>query len=265
MRHCRKHSSYDHPVILYEYPFNERIRTYLRLEHLLQRLSELVQRSHPLDHHFAIQTLFEILDVGARSDLKSDLLKDLDKQKQLFNSYRGNPAISEAALDQFIARLDACYTTLVDDTGRIGHALTENDWLMAIRSRISIPGGTCEFDLPAYHDWQHRPDAQRQQELAGWVQELAPLASPVHLLLGLLRETGVPQKVMAVAGQYQQNLPQGRTFQLLRLWVDPSLELVPEISGNRLLFSVRLLQRAEDGRLQLASDRQAEMEVTLCG
>ena len=25
---------------------------------------------------------------------------------------------------------------------------------MSIRSRISIPGGTCEFDLPAYYAWQ---------------------------------------------------------------------------------------------------------------
>ena len=31
-------------MILYEYPFNERIRTYLRLEHLFLRLGELVAR-----------------------------------------------------------------------------------------------------------------------------------------------------------------------------------------------------------------------------
>ncbi|WP_101048338.1 cell division protein ZapD [Macromonas nakdongensis] len=251
-------------MILYEYPFNERIRTYLRLEQLFRRLAELVSRHHPLDHHFAIQTLFEIMDVGARSDLKSEILKDLDKLKQVYNGYRGNPAISEAALDQFIARIDACFNALHDDAGRVGHGLSENEWLMAIRSRISIPGGTCEFDLPAYHDWQHRPAELRQHELNNWVQELAALAQPIQLLMGLLRESGVPQKVTAIGGQYQQNLPQGRTFQLLRLWVDPALELVPEISGNRLLFSVRLMQRGPDGKLQIAADRNADLEVTLC-
>jgi cell division protein ZapD len=78
-------------VILYEYPFNERIRTYLRLEHLFLRLDELVARETPLDHHYALTTLFEIMDVATRADLKSDVLKDLDKQKQVLNSYRGNP------------------------------------------------------------------------------------------------------------------------------------------------------------------------------
>ena len=44
---------------------------------------------------------------------------------------------------------------------KIGHTLLEKDWLTAIRSRISIPGGTCEFDLPAYHAWQHLPAEER--------------------------------------------------------------------------------------------------------
>ncbi len=86
-------------MILYEYPFNERIRTYLRLEQLFRRLGELIGRSHALDHHFALNTIFEIMDVAARADLKTDLLKDIERQKHVLDSYRGNPAISEAALD----------------------------------------------------------------------------------------------------------------------------------------------------------------------
>jgi cell division protein ZapD len=78
-------------VILYEYPFNERIRTYLRLEQLFRRLGELELRDAALDHHFALATIFEIMDVAARADLKSDVLKDLEKQKSALNSYRGNP------------------------------------------------------------------------------------------------------------------------------------------------------------------------------
>ena len=83
-------------LILYEYPFNESIRTMLRLEHLFDRLGQLIARDAPVDHHYALATLFEIMDVASRADLKSDLLKELDKQRQQLNSYRGNPSISEA-------------------------------------------------------------------------------------------------------------------------------------------------------------------------
>lgn len=250
-------------MILYEYPFNERIRTYLRLEQLFKRLAVLVPREHPLDHHYAIQTIFEIMDVASRADMKSDVLKDIDRHKLALNGYRGNPAISEQALDAVIAQLDDCFTQISQLAGKTGQALTDNDWLMAIRSRIGIPGGTCEFDLPAYYHWQHMSVDQRQLDLATWSRSIAPLAEGIYLLLKMMRDSGTPQKVVATAGQFQQNLPQGRTFQLLRLRIDPAPDLIPEISGNRLMFSVRLMRQGEDHRLHAAAE-DTSFELTLC-
>jgi cell division protein ZapD len=250
-------------VILYEYPLNERIRTYLRLEHLFLRLTELVARDSALDHHHALTTLFEIMDVGARADLKSDVLKDLDKQKHTLGAYRGNPAIAESVLDQVIGQLDNGFQALSSQPGKAGQSLTENDWLMSIRSRVGIAGGTCEFDLPAYYAWQHRTTAQRRHDLGLWTGTLTPLADSIHLLLKLLRDSGSPQKVVAVGGQFQQNLPQVRTFQLLRLALESALELIPEISGNRLMVSIRLMRHGADDRLHANSDDTA-FELALC-
>jgi cell division protein ZapD len=250
-------------VILYEYPFNERIRTYLRLEHLFRRLGELVPRDHPLDHHYALATIFEVMDVAARADLKSDVMKDLEKQKGILNGYRGNPAIAESVLDEVVGDLDSCFNALNNQPGKAGQSLTDNEWLMSIRSRIGIPGGTCEFDLPAYYAWQQLDAETRRTDLSRWTRTLGTLAESVHLLLKLLRDSGTAQKVMAVDGHFQQTLPQGRTFQLLRLRIDPALQLVPEISGNRLMVSVRLMRQEGSDRLH-ASNESAELELTLC-
>jgi cell division protein ZapD len=250
-------------VILYEYPFNERIRTYLRLEHLFGRLGEMASREDPVDHHFAITTIFEIMDVGGRADLKTDVLKDLDKQKQVLNGYRGNPAISEVALDEVIGQLDGYFSAVNSLPGKAGQSLTDNDWLMSIRSRIGIPAGTCEFDLPAYFSWQHRSGARRREDIQRWITPLAPLAGAIGMLLKLLRDAGAPQKVLATGGLYQQNLPQGRTFQLLRLRLDSELSLVPEISVNRLLVSVRMMRQESDDRMQSFGE-DAQFELTLC-
>lgn len=250
-------------MILYEYPFNERIRTYLRLEHLFLNLSDLMERAPALDHHFALTTIFEVMDVAARADLKSDVLKDLEKQKQILNSYRGNPAIAESVLDNVIEKIERCFSALNMQPGKAGQSLQENDWLMSIRSRVGIPGGTCEFDLPAYFAWQHRSISDRQSDLTRWSDTLSPLAGSVHLLLKLLRDSGAPQKVVAVGGQFQQNLPQGRTFQLLRLSLDPELALIPEISGNRLMISIRLMRHGSDDKLHNTTDDGA-FEITLC-
>ena len=249
-------------MILYEYPLHERIRTYLRVEHLSLRLHQLLARMDALDHHFALVTLFEVMDVAARADLKADLLKDLERQKHMLEAYRGNPAISESALEGIIAAIDRCLESITAQSGKAGQSLTENDWLMSIRSRISIPGGTCEFDLPAYYAWQHRTGVARQAELARWVATLSPVTDAVALLLKLLRDSGAPQKVIANGGQFQQTLPQGRTFLLLRLALEVG-PLIPEISGNRLMVSVRVLRHGADNRAHAVAD-DVPLELALC-
>lgn len=250
-------------MVLYEYPFNESIRTMLRLEHLFKRLTLLVPRDEPVDHHFALVTVFEIMDVASRADLKSDVLKELERHRGVLLGYRGNPHISEAALDEVIGQIDEAHQALNSQAGKAGQALTGNEWLMSIRSRISIPGGTCEFDLPAYYAWQQHPAEARRQDLARWIDSLWPLKSGLDMLLRLLRDSGVPHRVVATGGQYQQPLPQGRTYQLLRLRLDETLDLVPEISGHRLMVSVRLMRADTEGRLK-PFGQDAAFDLALC-
>lgn len=250
-------------MVLYEYPFNESIRTMLRLEHMFDRLGQLMERSTPIDHHYALATIFEIMDVASRADLKSDLLKDLERHRVQLVGYRGNPSISEAALDDIIARIDHAFAELNQLPGKAGHALTSNEWLMSIRSRISIPGGTCEFDLPAYYAWQQHAAPRRQADLKQWTATLMPLAQALQVLLSLLRDSGAAHKVAANGGQYQQSLAPGRSYQLLRLQIDPALELVPEISGHRLMVLIRLMRQDAEGRLR-PSNADASFDLTLC-
>lgn len=250
-------------MVLYEYPFNESIRTMLRLEHLFDRLGQLLPRDAAVDHHFALVTIFEIMEVAARADLKSDLLKELERHKAQLVAYRSNPQVSQAALDGVISRIDTAFQALNQQPGKAGQTLAGHEWLNSLKSRIGIPGGTCEFDLPAYHAWQQHAPARRRADLVGWVATLEPLAQALQLLLGLVRDAGVPHKVVSQGGQFQQSLPQGRTYQLLRLRIDGSAGLVPEITGHRLMVQVRLLKSDGEGRLRPAPV-DMPFELALC-
>ena len=250
-------------MVLYEYPFHEGIRTMLRLEHLFDRLGQLVGRDAPVDHHFALVTIFEIMDVASRADLKSDLLKELERHRAQLQGYRGHPGISETALDGVVRRIDQAFDGLNAVQGKAGHALASNDWLMSIRSRIGIPGGTCEFDLPAYYAWQQHPAERRRADLEGWMTTLLPLAQSLQVLLGLLRDSGMPQRMVAAGGTYQQSLPQGKTYQLMRVRFDDAGVLVPEISGHRLLISIRFMRHDAEGRLKPTGE-DTPFELSLC-
>ncbi|MDP1899405.1 MAG: cell division protein ZapD [Rubrivivax sp.] len=250
-------------MVLYEYPFNEGIRTMLRLEHLFDRLGQLVVRDAAVDHHFALATIFEVMDVASRADLKSDLLKELERHRSQLQGFRGHPGVAEAALESVVARIDHAFDQLNQLQGKAGQVLASNDWLMSIRSRINIPGGTCEFDLPAYYAWQQHAPERRRADLQGWMASLTPLAEALQVLLGLLRDSGSAQRMVAVSGHYQQSLPQGRTYQLLRVRLDSGLDVVPEITGHRLMVSIRFMRPDPEGRLRNAGG-DTTFELALC-
>jgi cell division protein ZapD len=250
-------------VITYEYPLNERIRTLLRLEDLFERSRHFIARTEPHDHHVALLTLFEIMEVAGRADLKSDLLQELERQKQVLHSFRNNPQIAEAALASVLRDIEQASQALFSMTGKIGQYLRENDWLMSIKQRTGIPGGACEFDLPSYHYWLHRPSEERSGQLAAWTGPLYPLRDGSAIVLRILRESGKPQNLTAPQGMFQQMLG-GKTAQMLRLRLDASMPCVPEISANKYVLNIRFLAQNGEGSKARTADRDVGFELTFC-
>ena len=251
-------------MIVYEYPFNERIRTLLRLEDLYEKFKFFVHQEHPMQHHVALATIFDMLEVAGRADLKSDLLQELERQKQVLLSFRNNPDISEEALSGVLRDIEQAAAALFSMTGRIGQYLRENEWLMSIKQRTGIPGGACEFDLPSYHYWLHRPAEERTGQLAAWTGPLYPLRDGTAIILRILRESGRPQPVSAPQGMFQQMLG-GKTAQMLRLRLDPTMACVPEISANKYVLNIRFLSQNGEGDARTrTADWDVAFELTFC-
>ena len=112
-------------MILYEYPFQESVRTMLRLEQLFDRLGQLMVRDWAVDHHFALVTLFEIMDVASRADLKSDLLKELERHKQQLHRYcEATRKSRKQALDDVVRRIEQSFDAL-NQLARQGRACAD--------------------------------------------------------------------------------------------------------------------------------------------
>jgi cell division protein ZapD len=250
-------------LIVYEYPFNERIRTLLRLEDLYEKFLFFVQQSHPLQHQVALSTIFEMLEVAGRADLKSDLLQELERQKQMLMSFRSNPNVQAERLDAVLQEADRVSSALVASQGKTGQHIRENEWLMSIRGRTIIPGGACEFDLPSYFAWQHHSPESRLEDIAAWFGPLEPLFNAISLVLRLLRESGRAAQIVAQAGAYQQML-QGKVYQMLRLTIDERLNAIPEISANKYMLWIRFTSQQAGDMKPKTSEGDVPFELTLC-
>jgi cell division protein ZapD len=248
--------------ILYEYPLNERIRTLLRLEDLFTRFDHFAAQPGPLEHHVALTTLFEILEVASRADLKSDLLQELERQRQTLIVFRDNPHVSPEALERVLADIDEASQQLSSATGKTGQHLRDNEWLMSIRSRAIIAGGTCEFDLPSYHAWLNRPPEARLRDIGTWSQPFRALRDALVIVLRLLRESAQRSIVTTHQGSFQQTLG-GKVFQMLQIRVDAASGAIPEISANKYMLWIRFTTQGGDLRPR-PYEGNVEFELALC-
>jgi cell division protein ZapD len=228
-------------VIRYEHPLNERIRTLMRLEDLYRRALFFTGETASADHHAALTALFEVVDVAARADLKTDILQELERQRQLLAPLRHNPAIEPSVLNALLSEIDAAAGKLLAQSGKVGQQIRDNEWLMAIKQRTGIPGGACEFDLPAYHHWLNLEPTVRQHDLQVWLDPLLPIHSGLSIILRLLRDNGKISRHTAYHGVFQLMLTTAKVAQLLRLSLAKALPCVPEISANKYALNIRFV------------------------
>ena len=247
----------DH--IRYEHPLSERIRNFLRLEHLFARFRDTSNSNEACAHHTALFTLFEIMEAAARAELKLDILQELERQKTLVDQY------PQWSAEQQQARLDALQTAtqnLHNVHQKFGQHLRENEWLMGIKSRAAIPGGVCEFDVPSYHYWQHQAVEARRAALNNWLKPFMPLRGGLDIVLRLLRASGRPEKQIAAGGAFQLMLGGGGA-QMVRVSLKPQIDFVPEISANKYALNIRFTCPDYDHRPRHA-DIDVEFSMVFC-
>jgi cell division protein ZapD len=250
-------------VLRYEHPLNERVRTLMRLEDQFTRARFFAAQDAAPDHHAALLSLFEVTDVAARADLKTDVLQELERQKQLLGPLRSNPQIDQDTLVQLLGEIDIASGRLLGQAGKTGSQLRDNEWLMAIKQRAGIPGGVCEFDLPAYHYWLNQEPAARRNDLNAWIEPFEPLRTGAAIVLRLLRENGRVSRHIAYRGVFQLMLTTTKVAQLLRLTLAKDLPCVPEISANKYALNIRFIGVAGMDRATVY-DSDVEFELMFC-
>ncbi len=248
-------------MILFEYPFNERVRALMRLESLLDRMMFFAKPGDARHHQVALAALFDLLDATERTDMKGSVLQDLERQRGVLQSLREHPGVDPKTLSTMLVEIERVIVNL-NAAGKTGQELRANEWLSSLRGRLAVPGGGTQVDMPSFHAWQYRTEAQRCADLQKWMSSLMPLQAGISMVMRLLRETGQATDAVAPQGAYQQMLA-GKTYQLLRVWVEESADVFPEISANKYMVWIRYSSQDGEQRPQ-AVNHDVAFKMTLC-
>lgn len=227
--------------MIYDFPLNEKSRTYLRLESLLAQISDNLETELPWGHIACFKAIFDLQELLDRGDLRADLIKDLERLSQRLSRWAALPEADIEQIEQMQSELMALSRQLLS-APRPGAKLKEDRLLTSIRQRFSIPGGLCAFDVPQLHHWLALPHSQRLPQMQGWLDDIALIIEAIHQLLRLWRESGAFCDKIAVNGFYQ-DMADGA--ELIRIKLEHGQGCYPTLSGHKNRFALRFLPASE--------------------
>mgnify|MGYP002528928972 CR=1 FL=1 len=248
----------------YEFPLSERIRVFMRLEQLFLQLSHFLLHNTVWDKRAAINTLLDILTIFSRNDLKSEILKELKRHSSILNQIASSQGVDASKLDQILSELNEISNSLYESTGKIGVSIMGSDLFKSISQRSAIPGGTCSFDLPAFHYWLEQDKVRQLKDMDQWTQPFATIHTAIDLILKFIRRSSTPKQEIAQAGFFQLALDKNLSYQLIRIKIDKSMPCFAEISGGKHRFTVRFMTIPENGSRPIQTTSDIPFEITCC-
>lgn len=249
---------------VYEQPLNERMRTFLRLDFLYQQALFHEEKADSWSTRAAVSALLEILAITARGDIRSEVLKDLERQMSIMHDYQARPGVDVGRLRAVLADLVRLRTELNAAGALFMQPLRDSEFLNSIKHRSSIPGGTCEFDLPDYRHWLDQPFAVRSAAYREWLSTIRPLCDAVSELLWLTRQAARPRTETGAGGTFQVVFERDNPCQLLRITLPAGTSLFPEISGSHHRCSIRFLQWTSTTARPAQTTEDVPFLLTVC-
>ncbi len=250
--------------LIFEQPLNEHIRTFLRLEHLFNQFHQHLEHTSAWDTHSAVKALLDITSMLGRGDIKRETIKELERQNVNLQSFIEIPGINHGKLNDLICEQKACLQSLHGISGNIGHELQQNELLNAIKQRLSMPGGLCDFDLPTYAHWLHQPFEKRYDILQTWFRPYETLNKAVNLILKVIRDSTDALDEVAESGFYQKNLDTNLTCLLIRVILPKDSVVFPEISAGKHRFTIRFLRAVDPAHRPEQEKKDIEFKLACC-
>ena len=250
--------------IVYEQPLSERIRTFLRLEFLFRRGRYLLQQESPWASRLTFEVIIDVMAVLGRADLKKEIIKELERHSATLYALSRNPKVAQERLQAVRDEVNSMLQALHACETAPGNELRHNELLNAVRQRSSIPAGTCDFDLPAFHYWLEQPGSQRLRDLDDWFSTFSPFESSVGLCLRIVRDSAAATREVASGGFFQRNLGSSTPCQMIRVALARNVSLYPEISAGKQRFAIRFLRPGDTSSRPSQTDEDVEFDLLCC-
>ena len=250
-------------TLLFEYPLQENIRSYLRLEALFKQFQRNSLATDKDNHFHALKTLFEILEILERGDTRAELIKELARLLDYFHKLEANPEVDTSKLSSFLKKIKQLQQWTNNYQGKFGESIRKHPFIEAVKHRTSIPGGSCSFDCPDLHLFLSKSHNIRQKELISWISDIKGVETGVDVILRLIRDNAHWQRESAPLGSFILETSE-HPLKLIRIKNIDQSEIFPEFSCGKHRSSIHFMTfNSQHKKIPLSE--KVNFELACCG
>jgi cell division protein ZapD len=247
---------------IYELPLNERLRTFMRIEFLYLRLNNFSNSKDHWQIRTTIHTLLEIYTILARTDVRREVLADLDRYIIQMQRFQSMPDADNEMVTNLLEDLNVIKEKMFQlGTGYL-NPLRDDDYISALLHRHTLPGGKAEFDMPRYKFWLEGDSKTVNNDLNEWINVIKPICAGIERLMWIIRESSEPIGTVASSGQYNHQIGKTAQISLIRVFLD-NTNVYPEISGGRHMIAIRFLEPNDQGQFK-QTEENIDFKLSLC-
>tara|TARA_B110000238_G_C16039718_1_gene401317 strand:+ start:224 stop:958 length:735 start_codon:yes stop_codon:yes gene_type:complete len=238
-------------MIKYEFPLNERVRKFLRIEEIFNKISQQLRIKNKFDDYVCFNLYFCTMATASRTDLKVELIQELEKQRLIISkkSKTKKNILAQNELRKLKVGLEKSKI-------KTGFNFGGDKFLHELKTRSSSPSGIVMTDFPELQYWiGTTSQTDRKKYFITKMGEYMPVKNAIKALMDILRNNTQSELMSSKIETVQYKLNSRFKNDLVMITLPEKSMYYPNISANKYAVNIHFVSTVPNSSFKLIKFR----------
>lgn len=236
----------DSQVTIYEEPVQEKIRKFLKIEYLFDRIFYFKSKEDRMDNYNALLALSQLYEILARSDIKSELIREIETHNTYFNKIKKMAEIhaDQSKLNSVLEKQDLLLKLIYNVESNYLDYIEDDALCKTIIKNCfsTLQPSSIEF-------WLTRDIVLRETQIDLWLEPLLFIKKSVDFILEIIRKSATFNDKLAEKGFFIEKLDPKKNILLVRVTLTSDLYYYPQISVGKQRLNIMFMSKDDKNNL----------------
>ena len=234
----------DNQVSLYEEPVQEKIRKFIKIEFLLNKIYYFKSKDNKSENYVALLALCELYEILSRSDIKSELIREIETQNSYFEKIKEIPQADSSKLNSVLEKQNLLLKSIYNIESNYLDYLEHDILFKTILKNCFTQLQPASIDF-----WLSRDILIRETQIDLWLEPLIFIKRSIDFILEVIRKSGRFEDRMAEKGFFIEKLDPKKNILLIRVTLTSDLYYYPQISVGKQRLTIMFMTKDDKNNL----------------